>query len=419
MHQLESLIMRNAHMLLLCLVPIAGCAGEETEHGPHPAPEPRSFFATCEGQPELGDTWSRDVNVRDVQLDAAGNVYLFDEGRLKVACDGIDSPEHAQSSWASVTKVGPRGDARWVRAWEQDYVHGVVTASGETLVLVATPRLQVLDPDGAISVEQPSRAGWPVLAPTPSGFLLSGHFFQGDDIGLDGVDFETALPMAFVSVVLDPDLSLRRVTEAPIIEFPSANPHAAMALSDGDVLTAYIEQVTGAPQLVLTRRASKAWQQVIPVGDDVTRSPRLWDLGDDTFLLQTGTALWRFTNDGALLWTREYADALSIDQYSRFPGRSMAVAANAAHIVVGYWVSEADGPIETSDGPLTPLGRDIVFSFIDVETGVPDTVRLTQREGDDAIGSIALDHEGALVVNTSHEVAGHERSFVEKLRIEP
>jgi hypothetical protein len=410
--------MRNAHLLLLCLVPIAACSGEETDHGPYPAPEPRTFFATCEGQPELGDTWERRLSTHEVQLDGEGNVYLFGEGPIELDCGDPESRPFL-GGWSHVTKLGPGGDTRWIRAWEQDYASGVVTSSGETLVMVQTPGIQVLDPDGAISVEQARRAGWPALAPTPSGFLLSGFFFQGDDVGLEGVDFTTSSPMAFVSVMLDRDLTPRHLTEAPVIVSAEPNGHAAMAMNNGDVLTAHIEPVTYDPRLVLTRRANQPWQRVIPI-DEPGRGPRLWDLGDDTFLVQTKTALWRFAGNGDLLWTREYADALSIDQYSRSPGRTMAAAANPEHIVVGYWVSEEDGPVETSDGPLTPLGRDIVFSFIDVETGVPDTVRLMQREGDDAVGSIALDRDGALVVTTTHELSNQQgSSFVERLRIEP
>ncbi len=414
--------MRSARMLLLCLVPIAGCSAEESDPGPRPEPEPRTHFVACGPQAELGDTWELDLLPSRIDLDAEGNIYL--EGGLPDgSCAGADLPKSSKG-WVSLSKLGSRGDARWVRSWEHEYAESSVGPSGDNLVLFGEDRMQLLRDDGSIATERTRTDGWARVAPTPTGFLLASYYYHdtgGVDVGLAGVGFEPQESIGIFVLSIERDLTARSVFEVRAPTPHIYSPLAVMSLEGGDVVTLEIEPFDQhQTALAVVRSGAEPWRTTIPLGvNRGTATIRIFDLADGTFVFQLDATLWRYTDQGELVWTRNYEDALALEANKRHGGYPLLTSAANGRIVIAHNVRDQGGLVQTPDGPVLPDEGDVAFTSIDVASGVPMTSHVLQREGRQDLVATAMARDGALLVSAYSHLDETRSGFFAKLRLEP
>lgn len=337
-------VMGSARSLLFCLVLTPACADESV---PEPHPEPartRSMSVACTDQPQLGDTWELELGASDIQLDAEGNVYLIDSDRPDCA------PKEAfeGSSWSFLTKLGPRGDVRWVRGWEADGIRVAVSPSGEAMVLAREGGFLV-DDDGSILQERRRGSQASAIAATSTKFLLAGVHYEEDPISFDRVTFEPTSPYGVFVIALDGDMFPRLMLERPPNDGIPLSPNAVVGLSDGDVVTAQLHEEEPI-DTVITRTGAHPWRALAP-----TRSlrTRLFALADDSVVVQTGPNVSRFSSDGAPLWSRDYAGSLHANS-GRFMRTgnvvAMSAAASSDQIVIAFIADPSQGALETSQG---------------------------------------------------------------------
>jgi hypothetical protein len=389
--------MQYVRPLLLCLVLAPACDdGSAIEPLPEPDKRVRSELAVCVDQPLLGDTWELELDARDIQRDAEGNIYLV--GSSQPDC----VPEDAfQGSFGLLTKVGPRGDVRWVRGWE-DGVSAAVSPSGETMALAGEAQAFLVDNDGAIKEERRHGRGLSAIGASSTDFLLAGIHYGTEPISFDHATFEPTHDYGLFVIALNGDLAPRKVLQpAPAKALP-VHLDAIVGLSDGDVVTAQRDD-TAPLNTVITRIGARPWKGLAPLQSTTVG---LFALEDDSVVVQVGQSVSRFSADGELLWSRDYAGPLhaeaSASAFSRGKGgAAMRAAASGGRIVIAFVAYPSAGPLETSDGSIQPDGEDIGFATLDVETGLFERVTLETAPGDQFIVSPVLFGDGSVVARVA------------------
>ncbi len=389
--------MRYVRPLLLCLV-LAPACDDEAVPEPLSVPEPRTHteIVVCRDQPQLGDTWQLSLDTTDIQLDAEGNVYLIGSSRPDCVPDGS-----FEGSFGLLTKLGPRGDVRWVRGW-QDGVLAAVSPSGETLALAGEDEAFLVDDDGSIKEERRHGRGLSALGASSTGFFLAGVHYGVEPISFDGVTFESTNDFGLFVIALGGDMAPRAVLQpAPGKGLP-AHVDSIVGLSDGDVVTAHRDEAEPL-NTVITRIGAHPWRALAPLKG---MKVGLFALEDDSVVVQIGPSVSRISADGELLWSRDYAGSLHADasgsSFSRGKGgASMYAAAVSNEIVIAFVAYPSEGPLETSDGSILPDGEDIGFATLDVETGLFEHIELENAPGDQYILRPALHHDGSLVALVS------------------
>jgi len=390
--------MRRTAPLFACLLLATGCADEPAPIEPAPT-GPQSRLVVCAGQAELGDTWELAIAARTVQLDEAGNVYASGSHASPCAADGTFSG----GSWTLLTKIGAKGDVQWVRGWSE-HVAIAVAPSGEAMA-VGEDRVDLVGIDGAILAER--RAGTPpsAIGAAEGAFLLAGSYAHEDRIAFGEWSAETVSAGGLFVVLLDRQL-VPEVRQPPPYDAAVSRVLAVAALSDGDLVTVH-DDIDAGKHLTIGRHGARSWAVT-----DLERTPEatLHVLDDDSIVVHAGPRLSRYADDGVLLWSRDYRDALPYQSNRTFSsnpagGGFMVPATNGAALTVAFMV-RSDSAFETSDGPVVPDGADMGFAQIDIASGVPQEITLEPLAGNQHATAAAMAADGSLVVATSSDEPG-------------
>lgn len=407
--------MRCAHLLLLCLVLAPAC--DDAASVPDPLPEPekhtRSVLVSCTDQPQLGDTWELDIQPRHIQLDAEGNIYV----------DGASRPDCVpqgsfKGSFGLLTKIGPRGDVRWVRGWEDSWITAAVSPSGEVMVLAGENEVFLIDDDGAIKEERRGADGVFAVGATSTSFLLAGSRYGREPVAFDDQAFASLGDYSLFVLSLDGDLALQTLHQSVPSYLDERSPTAVLGLSNGDVVMTHVKPSTEPYQhdTEVIRAGARPWTATM------RGEGRIFALADDSLIFQAGGAISRLSSDGELLWSRDYRGSLHVLEgqplRSKVRGVAMQAAASPNGIAVAFVADPLLGPLETSAGPSSPDGQDIGFATIDIESGLIENLTLETAPGDQYIVDPVLHDDGWLVARIGTRLPKElEKSGVARFRL--
>ncbi len=390
--------MRRSIPLLASLLLAAGCDDEPAPIEPS-LPGSQSHLVVCTGQEELGDTWQLALAARAVQLDDAGNVYLTGSHAAPCAAN-----ESFSGSWTLLTKIGAKGDVQWVRGWSE-HVAITVAPSGEAMA-VGEERVDLVGADGAILVQRPAGTPPSAIGAAEGAFLFAGSYAHEDRIAFGDWSFETASRGGLFVITLDRQLVPYEVRQPPPYDAAVSEVLAVAALSDGDLVNVH-HDIDAGNRLTISRSGARSWAVT-----DLERTPEatLHVLDDDSIVVHAGPRLSRYADDGVLLWSRDYRDALPYEANRTFSsnpagGGRIVAATNGAALTIAFMV-RSDSAIETSDGPVVPDGADIGFAQIDVASGLPLELTLEPLAGHQHATAAAMAADGSLVVATSSDEPG-------------